>query len=164
MDLSGNKQIDFLYLTNPNILDKYKRSIPEKTRAVTDEDIKFYRKRILLVTKNYLRGEKLTNEITGAFECYADQLIKHFKFIDKTDMVQKEYENLSKKKSSPATNFKLMNQNKLMMRDKKNTVKTIKDFLPIVVKEKTKKKMVIPKQKNYNIKNPILRSKGVKNK
>lgn len=42
MDLSGNKQIDFLYLTNPNILDKYKRSIPEKTRAVTDEDIKFY--------------------------------------------------------------------------------------------------------------------------
>ena len=69
-----------------------------------------------------------------------------------------------KKKSSPATNFKLMNQNKLMMRDKKNTVKTIKDFLPIVVKEKTKKKMVIPKQKNYNIKNPILRSKGVKNK
>ena len=57
-----------------------------------------------------------------------------------------------------------MNQNKLMMRDKKNTVKTIKDFLPIVVKEKTKKKMVIPKQKNNNIKNPILRSKGVKNK
>ena len=54
MDLSGNKQIDFLYLTNPNILDKYKRRIPEKTRAVTDEDIKFYRKRILLVTKNYL--------------------------------------------------------------------------------------------------------------
>ena len=164
MDLSGNKQIDFLYLTNPNILDKYKRSRPEKTKAVTDEDIKFYRKRILLVTKNYLRGEKLTNEITGAFESYADQLIKHFKFIDKTDMVQKEYKNLSKQKSKPVVNFKLMNQNKLMMRDKKNTVKTIKDFLPIVVKEKTKKKMIIPKQKIYDITNPILRSKGLKNK
>ena len=54
-----------------------------------------------------------------------------------------------------------MNQNKLMMKDKKNTVKTIKDFLPIVVKEKTKKKMIIPKQKTYDIKNPSLRSKGL---
>jgi len=162
MDLSGNKQIDFLYLTNPCILDKYNRTRPEKTKIVTEEDVKFYRKRILGVTKNYLRGETLTNEITGAFDSYAEQLIKHFKFIDKTEMVQKEYKNLSKKKSNPVVNFKLMNQNKLMMRDKKNTVKTIKDFLPIVVKEKSKKKMIIPKQKIYDIKNPILRSKGLK--
>ena len=99
MDLSGNKQIDFLYLTNPYILDKYNRTCTEKTKIVTDEDIKFYRKRILLVTKNYLRGETLTNEITGAFDSYAEQLIKHFKFIDKTDMVQKEYKNANYKKN-----------------------------------------------------------------
>jgi len=162
MDLSGNNQVDFLYLTNPYILDKYKRTLPEIcTTVITEEDIKFYRKRILLATKNYLRGTKLTSEINGAFENYAEQLIKHFKFVDKKDIVQKEYENLSKNKSKPAANFKLMNQNKLMMKDKKNTVKTIKDFLPIVVKEKTKKKMIIPKQKTYDIKNPSLRSKGL---
>ena len=107
MDLSGNNQVDFLYLTNPYILDKYKRTLPEICTTVnTEEDIKFYRKRILLATKNYLRGTKLTSEINGAFENYAEQLIKHFQFIDKKDMVQKEYENLyQKKKISQISKF-----------------------------------------------------------
>ena len=57
-----------------------------------------------------------------------------------------------------------MENNTLIMKTKENTVKTIKDYLPIVVKEKKKKKMVIPKQKKYDIKNPDLRVKGVKQK
>ena len=37
--------------------------------------------------------------------------------------------------------------------------KTIKDFLPIVVKEKPKKKIVIPKKKTYNLKDEKYRKK-----
>ena len=161
MDLSRNHKIDFLYLTNPTILDKYKKKMPKKN-LVTKEDIKFYRKRILMATKNYLREKPITSEVSGAFENYASQLIKHFKFIDKKDMVQKEYENILKKKSKPSVNFKLMEQNKLMLKDKKETIRTIPDFIPIIVKERSKKRMIIPKQKNYNIKNPNLRKKGLK--
>jgi len=161
MDLSKNDQIDLLYLTNPLIWNKYNKTLSKKC-GVTEEDIKFYRKRILMTTKNYLRGNKINGEIDGAFENYADQLVNYFKFIDKKDMVQKEYEDLPKNKSKPLQNFKLMHQDQIIMRDKEKTKKTIKDYLPIVVKEKKRKKMIIPKQKNYDIKNPDLRKKGIK--
>ena len=102
--------------------------------------------------------------ITASFENYAQHLIDHYKFIDKKDIVQKEYNDIKEKKKKPVKNFKLMENNELIMKTKENTVKTIKDYLPIVVKEKKKKKMVIPKQKKYDIKNPDLRLKGVKKK
>lgn len=57
-----------------------------------------------------------------------------------------------------------MEQNVLMMKTKENTVKTIKDYLPIVVKEKKNKKIIIPKKKQYDIKNPEYRVKGVNKK
>tara|TARA_A100001015_G_scaffold277770_1_gene337281 strand:+ start:1526 stop:2086 length:561 start_codon:yes stop_codon:yes gene_type:complete len=163
MDISQNTHVDLLYLTNPYFIDKYNKTNPEKS-GISQEDIKFYRKRILETTKNYLRGKKLTSEIDGAFENYAQLLIEHYKFIDKKDLVQKEYSDIKEKKKKPRKNFKLMENDTLIMKTKENTVKTIKDYLPIVVKEKKKKKMVIPKQKKYDIKNPDLRVKGVKQK
>ena len=54
MDISKNNQIDLLYLTNPLILYKYNKTLP-KEKKLDEEDIKFYRKRILQTTKNYLR-------------------------------------------------------------------------------------------------------------
>ena len=72
---------------------------------IDEEDIKFYRKRILQTTKNYLRLNRINSEVDSAFENYAEQLIKHFKFIDKKEMVQKEYENLPKKKNKKISKF-----------------------------------------------------------
>ncbi|MBN20038.1 MAG: hypothetical protein CL678_02035 [Bdellovibrionaceae bacterium] len=161
MDNKKKNQVDLLYLTNPNFLGKYNKtqSIVSKNSA---EDITFYRKRILVMTKYFLRGEKINNTINAAFDNYVEQLIKYFKFIDKKDIVQKEYEHIIVKKKPPEKNFKIMEQNEIIMKDKKNTNKTILDFLPIVVKEKARKKIVIPKQKIYDIKNPSLREKGIK--
>ena len=161
MDISKNNQIDLLYLTNPLILHKYNKTLP-KEKKLDEEDIKFYRKRILQTTKNYLRLNRINSEVDSAFENYAEQLIKHFKFIDKKEMVQKEYENLPKKKNKKISKFELMDQDTLIMKTKENTIKTIKDYLPIVVKEKKKKRLIIPKQKFYDIKNPKLRKKGLK--
>ena len=45
----------------------------------------------------------------------------------------------------------------------KNTNKTILDYLPVVVKKNknTNKKIIMPKQKKFDLKNPILREKGL---
>ena len=40
--------------------------------------------------------------------------------------------------------------------------KTIKDFIPVVVKGRKKKKIIIPKKKNFDLKNPNNRKKGLK--
>jgi len=158
MDLSKNNQIDLLYLTNPHLKIKYNKQLE---KLVDEDDIKFYRKRILQTTKDYLRGNKVNNPIDSSFEEYANQLIKHYKFIDKKEMIQKEYKNLPEKEKKKMTNFKLLDKNKLMMKSKKKIKQTLEDFIPIVVKERTIKKVVMPKQINFDLKNPKNRKKGL---
>ncbi len=156
MDLSKNTQIDLLYLTNPNFKVKYNK---ENEHIVDKEDIKFYRKRILQDTKQHLRGDVINEDIQNVFYRYANELIKHYKFIDKKELIQKEYKDLPKKKQKDPKNFKLKNENELLMKKPEIIKKTIKDFIPIVVKERKKKKIIIPKQKKYDIKNPKNREK-----
>ena len=156
MDLSKNTQIDLLYLTNPNFKIKYNK---ENEHIVDKEDIKFYRKRILQDTKQHLRGDIINEDIQNVFYRYANELIKHYKFIDKKELIQEEYKDLPKKKQKDPKNFKLKNENELLMKKPEIIKKTIKDFIPIVVKERKKKKIIIPKQKKYDIKNPKNREK-----
>ena len=90
MDLSRNLQIDLIYLTN----DRIRAKVENLDNIVSKEDLKFYRKRILQETKNYLREGRLENSIDRAFDNYADKLIEYYKFIDKKEIIQKEYENI----------------------------------------------------------------------
>ena len=160
--MENNTQIDLLYLRNPNHKIKYNNT---QNINMIDEDIKFYRKRILGTTKEYLRGNGINESINNAFQNFATELIKHYKFIDKKELIQKEYENIKIKKRTitkeELANFKVMEKDELMMKRKEDTKKTIKDFIPIVVKEKKYKKMIIPKQKEFNIKKDEFRKKGI---
>ena len=161
MDLSNNTRVDLLYLTNPNFKLKYNKN--EKKTILDNDEVKFYRKRILQTTKEYLRGNKLTIEINNAFEEYANLLIQHYKFIDKKELIQSDYKDISEnKKIGDISNFKIKEENALMMKKPELIKKTIKDFIPIVVKERQKKKIIIPKQKKYDLKNPKNRKKKSK--
>ena len=97
MDVSQNSQVDLLYLTNPNFKLKYNKQIE---KLINDDDLKFYRKRILQETKDMLRGGKINIVIDNAFENFANELIKHYKFIDKKQIIQNEYKDLPEKKSN----------------------------------------------------------------
>lgn len=155
MDISKNTQIDLLYLRNPNFKFKYNKSNNDSKYT---EEIKFYRKRILNDTKEYLRGNKINEDLDNAFFEFANNLIAHYKFIDKKDLIQKEYRDIPKKKKK--TNIiSNMNADDLIMKTKEMKPKTIKDFLHIVVKEKSKKKIIIPKKKIYNLKDEKYRKK-----
>ena len=160
MDLSKNNQVDLLYLTNPNFKIKYNK---EKVRLINDEDIKFYRKRILQDTKEELRGNATTKDITNAFEHFAMELINYYKFIDKKKLIQEEYKNLPKKKCKKPGEFKLLEENELIMKKTEMIKKTIKDFIPIVVKERSYRKMIIPQLKKYDLKNIKNREKEKSN-
>ena len=138
MDLSQNTQVDLLYLTNPNFKLKYNKKF---TKLISDEDLKFYRKRILQETKDMLRGGKINETINNAFEQYINELIKYYKFMDKQTIIQQEYKDLPKKKSKKCKNFDLSHKNELIMNKPAPIKKTIKDFIPIVVKERKQKKL-----------------------
>ena len=157
MDLSRNIQMDLLYLTN----DRMKNRVKNLENGVNKEDLKFYRKRILQQTKNYLREGRLESSIDRAFDNYVDKLMEYYKFIDKKEIIQKEYEFMKHgKKEHNVKDMNLMEENKKMMKEVEPPVKTIKDFVKIVA-EKPKKKRIIPKVKEFNLKKEELRIKGL---
>ena len=156
MDLSRNLQMDLLYLTN----DRMRMRVENLDNGVNKEELKFYRKRILQQTKNYLREGRLESSIDRAFDNYVDKLIEYYKFIDKKEMIQKEYEDMKDDPKKKIKDMNLMEENKKMMKEVEPHVKTIKDFINVVT-EKPKKKRIIPKLKEYNLKKEELRIKGL---
>ena len=164
MDISKNNQIDLLYLTNPNLKIKYNKT-NENINIVSLDDIKFYRKRILIDTKEYLRGNKLTEDLDSCFKNYAKKLIEHYKFNDKKDIIQDEYKDMKKnKKNKKIPNLEMINENKKLMKKIKKEKNKIEDFIPVIVKERKKKKIIMPQSKDINLKDPKYRGEKKKSK
>ena len=99
--MSKSNRIDLLYLTNQNFIDKYnqKTNILDENETL-DEDIAFYRKRILNTTKDLLRKNSINSTVDSSFIEYCSELIKYFKFIDKKDILQEEYKDLKEKEQT----------------------------------------------------------------
>ncbi len=151
--------IDLLYLTN--YLDNKKI----KEKEIKKKEIKFYKKRILQVTKDLLKGEQITEDVNSSHNDYIRTLIDHFKFIDKKDIIQEEYQNLNTDISLNIDNsFNMMEMNEMMI--KKVEVKEVKTMDDYILKRKKKKekKMEIPKKKEYNIKDKKFKTKGLRKK
>lgn len=162
MDISKNNQIDLLYLMNPKI--KYNKT-NQNTHTVSLDDIKFYRKRILIDTKEYLRGNKITDDLDNCFKNYAEKLIEHYKFNDKKDIIQEEYKDMKKnKKNKNIPNLEMINENKKLMKKLKKKKNKIEDFIPVIVKERKKEIIIIPQTKDINLKDPKYRCEKIKSK
>ena len=161
--MNKKNQIDLLYLTNQNFIDKYNQ---KKTNITENDslhkDIAFYRKRILNTTKELLRKNSVNSTVDSSFIEYCSELIKYFKFIDKKDVLQEEYKDLKEKKKKMIDyNFNLSENDKIMSKETKKTIRTIKDCIPIKIKTKPKQKKNYPKKKNVNIKDEKFRIKGL---
>ena len=80
--------------------------------------------------------------------------------------MQEDYQNLGKNENKKqCVNFELEEQNKLMMREKKNKEKgTIESCIDVKIKNKKTYEPYIPQKKIINITAEDLKNKGVKNK
>ena len=165
MDISANP-LDLIYFTNTTSFKKMSKKKYKENQDDYSKNLKFYRKRILQITKNLLRGEEDNEDIKRLFKNYSWELIEHFKFLDKKEIIQKDYEDLGEKKKLVVKDFELGNQNKLMMREKKDAEKkTIESFIDVKIKNKNEeKKPYMPMKKIINITLDEYKNKGVKNK
>lgn len=145
--MNKKENIDLLYLTNQHFVGKYdqKKQVSENLKQFT-EDMSFYRKRIFSTTKDIIRGKTINNPVNNSFNNYAQELIKYFKYLDKQDILQQEYDDLKEKNPTKLDdNFNLSEKNQIITRETKKQIKTITDYIPITVKTK-KKKLIIQKK------------------
>jgi hypothetical protein len=147
------------------------------SKIINKKDKKFYRKRIFDLTKSLLinkdKPTDLFPDVKCAFDNYVKTCINYFKAIDNNDIIQDEYKYLENVEE--IMNEHLENEidvselnidskekaDKLMMRSI-NIKPTLNNF---VQKIKIKsEEMIIPKQKEVNLKDPTLKIKGIKKK
>ena len=86
-------QITLNYLTNPIYLTKNENKTQEK---YTEEDKNFYKKRIIMLNKSLLKNSNINDEqLLIQHSNFVSQCINYFKEIDKGEILQQEYKDLS---------------------------------------------------------------------
>lgn len=168
------------YLSNPayqnNLANSGITRQPVIREIISTADKRFYKKRLISLFKNILKGEEISEDIKHAHDEFVHDAIKYFKLIDKRDILQKEHDASVKfATDKPQTdvyssNIKdyeesqelLSSANKEIMREKK-TGGNLDEFI-------TKKKittvppMNMPAKKAIDLKDPKLKNKGIKHK
>ena len=122
----------------------------EEKENVSRKDLLKYRKEILQLTKNMLRGYKTEECINDAFDNYIKQCIEHFKFLEMSNSIQNEYKpvDVPDSKKEPPKKINLQQINETMLKPKKiNTIK-ITDKLNIKKKKKKENTIILPKKRN----------------
>jgi len=181
-------EITIEYLMNKDQYAKYIMNKSNNSSISTynsiRKDKKFYKKRIYDLTKQLINNEKpegIYSGIIDTFELYTKICIEYFKTLDKTDIIQKDYNGLITDVSSN-TNINAGGQsltfdslqnaqnteeaNKLMMRLVKITEPNSLEKLVkrTIIKNVDAKPNIPPKQKEINLKDPILKNKGIRKK
>jgi hypothetical protein len=166
--LSSIEQITLECLMNKEQYNKYLGNKINKMIENNKHDKRFYRKRILQLAKDMLINtpeDTLPSDVIFAFENFVKMCIPYFKIVDKTDIIQNEYDTVdllnivSNTDSEGTDTYNVELSNKLMMRSIKMEKNTLDKFVKF--KTLTKEPMIIPVQKEINLKDPSLRNKGI---
>ena len=136
------------------------------------KDKKFYRRRILNLTKEMLLNtypDDLLTDVRDSFDSYIKSCIGYFKLKDETEIMQEEYnidsllDEITQEKLDEDDIVSPEDANKLMMRSIKINNYSLDKFVKIKYL-KTKEDIVVPKQKEINLQSPELKKKGIPKK
>jgi hypothetical protein len=153
---------DLMYLSNPIYL---KKDTNTNTIEIDKEQCSFYKKRIIALTKEMLKGKYPSTHLERLHKEYIYSLINHFKKVDEVDILQSEYSDISfnivPETDTDATTkvaFSIPINNEIMM--KKNRPVSIDDF---IVKTAIHMKTEIPppQLKVINVTTSAHKMKGV---
>jgi hypothetical protein len=165
-------QVSLDYLINTK---QYKNHlINTLNKNISRKDKKFYRRRILNLTKELLSKEETKEEseivispdIKYAFDNFIKTCIHYFKVLDKNDIIQEDYNDFDDEikeytEINDETIKVLKEENeKLLMRSIKIANPSLDNFIKITM-TKSPEELIIPQQKEINLKDPVLKKKGI---
>jgi hypothetical protein len=174
-------------MANSDTYNKYLKRNHLDHDSVLKKEKKFYRKRIISMTKDILfngisknakqennntptQTSNIDDVIINAFNTYARLCITYFKFKDTMDTIQSEYKdmNIAANDDDDETNVvrddenenNIMEANKLFMKQMDKKVITLDNF--VIKTCPPKEEMVIPKTKDYKLNDPKFKKKDIK--
>ena len=146
-------------------------------KKINKKDKRFYRRRILNLTKELLSKDEseivISPDIKYAFDNLVKTCVHYFKILDRNDIIQEDYNNFNKgiddeikedNEINESTQFLKEENEKLLMRSVKMSNNSLDNFIKIKM-TKQPEELIIPQQKEINLKDPTLKIKGItKNK
>jgi hypothetical protein len=109
--------------------------------------------------------------VTNSFQTYIKACVDYFKTLDKTDILQEDYQTIDNSIKIDRNNeinvdniSNTQEANQLMMRSIK--IQEPNSLEKLVKRTQTKyvKQMILPREKDINLKDPILKNKGIREK
>lgn len=181
IDISNNIDLITLeYFTAPQFYNKYQgKQIVSKANKISKSDRKFYKKRIINETKKMLRNEFETPGLKEIFNKYVISLVDYFKIVDKSDILKGQYQDPSGNNEPDNSNKTLddmlddildISSNDFLTSPDELLYKTTNEAKKVtldnfVVKHSIpKEKINFPEQKSIDLKEPSLKTKGIKPK
>tara|TARA_B100000963_G_scaffold309187_1_gene285031 strand:+ start:4400 stop:4933 length:534 start_codon:yes stop_codon:yes gene_type:complete len=165
---NNNNIIDELeYLMNPGMYEKWMKK-NEKKIKVNDlkSDVKFYKKRIIQLTKDMMKDQHITNSVNKAYNEYMKSCVAYLRFLDTKDILQEEYKDIPQKLDlSDDDDFKGDPNNNLINPSYLHKQNKIEDYIDIKkISNVPQNDTYLPEKKNLKLKDPELKKKGVKKK
>jgi len=163
-------QVTLDCLLNKEMFNKHLRS--QKSKQLNKEDTKFYRKRIFNLFKEIISGNSPTDllpDVKYAYDNFLNSTIHYFKTIDNNDIIQSEYNDIEKLQENyiefpydSSLNMTInIEADKLLMRTIKTDIPTLDKYVKKTLVKKNNE-IILPKQKEINLKDPNLKIKGLK--
>ena len=161
-------QVSLDYLINTK---QYKIHLTNTmNKKINKKDKKFYRRRIQSLTKELLSKEEeeeivISPDVKYAFDNFIKTCIHYFKILDRNDIIQEDYNELDDEikanvEISESSQILKEENEKLLMRSVKMSNHSLDNFIKIKMTKKTED-LIIPQQKEINLKDPVLKNKGV---
>jgi hypothetical protein len=174
-------QVSLDFLINKKQYKNHFVSFTENTinKKINKKDKKFYRRRILNLTKDLLSKEteveaeaSIPPDIKYMFDNFIKACVHYFKILDRNDIIQEDYNEFDEFEDKIKENNEINDEShkilkeeneKLLMRSVKMTNPSLDNFIKINM-TKQSKELIIPQQKEINLKDPILKNKGIDKK
>ena len=182
MDISLNSVDDATleYMVNVAQYEKYLRKNNIDYDTGFKRDLKFYRKRIISITKDLFKNELKDVTLNGAFNMYMKACISQLKFEDQSETIQKCYvcmgivageptaqqeqqqQCICNNKLDALNAFELNKANELCFKPKEVKKLTLDTYVIKKSSSQKKEPVVFPQQFKFNPKDPTFKYKGLK--
>jgi hypothetical protein len=168
--------ITLKYFTNKEFALKTHKHLETKTPNIKSKDKRFYRKRVMAMTKYLLYDtiseevdmtlDNLPSDIPVLFSSYLKKSIDYFKTQDRADILQEEYNGVIDKETNYENNYDNIDthqqddiDSKFLKSVRVQQSSTLDNFVhrTIVKKENTE----YPRKKDVNLTDPVLKNKGL---
>ena len=173
IDISLNSVDDATieFMVNVAQYEKYLRRNNIDYDTGFKRDLRFYRKRIISITKDLFKDELKDVTLNGAFNMYMKACISHLKFEDQSETIQKCYVCMGIATvaeqhcicSNALNTFELNKANELCFKPKEVKKLTLDTYVIKKSSSQKKEPVVFPQQFKFNPTDPTFKHKGLKN-